>query len=127
MQQLDYAVNAKVGRQFGSGVWIVRHEAELGTLPRRVIEVLDHCKVIVRAGVGFDAVDLAAAGEKGGGHGRRNTQEDRHSCLSRDDVFADRQECLSSAAGRRIGIPACPGTTFSPTDKNVWPPQRVGG
>ena len=37
LQQLDYGVNAKVGRQFGSGVWIVRHEAELGTLPRRVI------------------------------------------------------------------------------------------
>jgi hypothetical protein len=26
----------------------------------------------------------------------RNTQEDRHSCLSRDDVYSDRQECLSS-------------------------------
>ena len=37
LQQLGYVVNAKVGRQFGSGVWIVRHKAELGTLPRRVI------------------------------------------------------------------------------------------
>ena len=37
LQRLDYAVNAKVGRQFGPGVWIVRHEAALGTLPRRVI------------------------------------------------------------------------------------------
>ena len=27
----------QLGRQFGPGVWIVRHEAELGTLPRRVI------------------------------------------------------------------------------------------
>ena len=36
-QRLDYGVNAKVGRQFGSGVWIFRRQAELGTLPRRVI------------------------------------------------------------------------------------------
>jgi hypothetical protein len=34
---LGYDVNAKVGRQFGPGVWIVRHEAQQGTLARRVI------------------------------------------------------------------------------------------
>lgn len=37
LRALGYGVNAKVGRQFVSGVWIVRHEAEDGTLPRRVI------------------------------------------------------------------------------------------
>lgn len=37
LRSLGYEVNAKVGRRFGSGVWIVRHEADDGTLPRRVI------------------------------------------------------------------------------------------
>ena len=37
LRPLGYGVNAKVGRQFGSGVWIVRHKAEDGSLPRRVI------------------------------------------------------------------------------------------
>jgi hypothetical protein len=37
LRPLGYGVNAEVGRQFGSGVWIVRRKAEDGTLPRRVI------------------------------------------------------------------------------------------
>lgn len=37
LRPLGYGVNASVGRQFGAGVWIVRHKAEDGTLPKRVI------------------------------------------------------------------------------------------
>ena len=37
LRPLGYGVNASVGRQFGAGVWIVRHKAEHGTLPKRVI------------------------------------------------------------------------------------------
>ena len=37
LRPLGYGVNAKVGRQFGPGVWIVRHKAEDGTLPKRVV------------------------------------------------------------------------------------------
>lgn len=41
---------------------IVFHEVGV---PRSVIDVLKRCRVIVRCGVGFDSVDLAAAGAKG--------------------------------------------------------------
>jgi hypothetical protein len=37
LRPLGFGVNASVGRQFGAGVWIVRHKAEDGTLPKRVI------------------------------------------------------------------------------------------
>jgi lysophospholipase L1-like esterase len=37
LRPLGYGVNASVGRQFGAGVWIVRHKAEDGTLPKHVI------------------------------------------------------------------------------------------
>jgi hypothetical protein len=37
LRERGFVVNAKVGRQFGAGVWIVRHKAEDGTLPKRVI------------------------------------------------------------------------------------------
>lgn len=51
-----------VGRIDDSDAVIIYHQT---SLPRRVIEALDHCRVIVRAGVGFDAVEIEAAGEKG--------------------------------------------------------------
>jgi C-terminal binding protein len=35
------------------------------TLPRKIIERLNHCRVIVRCGTGYDQVDLAVAGERG--------------------------------------------------------------
>lgn len=41
---------------------IVFHEV---SVPREVIDTLDRCRVIVRCGVGFDSVDLSAAGERG--------------------------------------------------------------
>lgn len=41
---------------------IVFHEV---SIDRAVIDVLDKCKVLVRCGVGFDSVDLAAAGKRG--------------------------------------------------------------
>jgi D-3-phosphoglycerate dehydrogenase/C-terminal binding protein len=41
---------------------IVFHET---AIPKRVIETLKHCKVLVRCGVGFDNVDLSAAGAHG--------------------------------------------------------------
>jgi hypothetical protein len=37
LHELGFVVNAKVGRQFGAGAWIVRHMAADGTLPKRVI------------------------------------------------------------------------------------------
>ena len=37
LRELGFVVNAKVGRQFGAGVWIVRHKAGDGTLARRVV------------------------------------------------------------------------------------------
>ena len=51
-----------VGRINDSDGVILYHQT---SIPRRVIDVLDRCKVIVRGGVGFDAVDLEAAGKKG--------------------------------------------------------------
>ena len=56
LRSLGFGVNAKVGRQFGSGVWIVRHMADDGTLPKRVIVHLgtngtvdpDDCDRLVR-------------------------------------------------------------------------------
>jgi C-terminal binding protein len=51
-----------IGRIDDSDAVITYHQT---SMPRRVIEALDHCKVIVRGGVGYDAVDLKAAGEKG--------------------------------------------------------------
>lgn len=41
---------------------IVFHET---SMPKRVIDTLERCKVLVRCGVGFDNVDLAAAGAHG--------------------------------------------------------------
>ncbi|HIG28880.1 MAG TPA: C-terminal binding protein [Verrucomicrobiales bacterium] len=41
---------------------IVCHEVSIG---RQVIESLEHCEAIVRCGVGFDQIDLQAAGECG--------------------------------------------------------------
>jgi C-terminal binding protein len=41
---------------------IVFHEV---TIPSQVIDVLERCRVVVRGGVGFDGVDLAAAGRRG--------------------------------------------------------------
>jgi len=37
LRDMGFVVNAKVGRQFGAGVWIVRHKAEDGTLAKRVV------------------------------------------------------------------------------------------
>lgn len=37
LRPLGYGVNASVGRQFGAGVWVVRHKAQDGSLPKRVI------------------------------------------------------------------------------------------
>jgi hypothetical protein len=37
LRPLGYGVNASVGRQFGAGVWVVRHKAQDGSLPTRVI------------------------------------------------------------------------------------------
>ncbi|CAN5689317.1 hypothetical protein BH18ACT17_BH18ACT17_04420 [soil metagenome] len=37
LRAFGFGVNAVVGRQFGSGVWIVRHKAADGTLTKRVI------------------------------------------------------------------------------------------
>lgn len=37
LRGFGFGVNAKVGRQFGSGVWVVRHKADDGTLPKRVV------------------------------------------------------------------------------------------
>jgi hypothetical protein len=37
LREHGFVVNAVVGRQFGAGVWIVRHKARDGTLPRRVV------------------------------------------------------------------------------------------
>jgi hypothetical protein len=37
LRGFGFGVNAKVGRQFGSGVWVVRHKAADGTLPKRVV------------------------------------------------------------------------------------------
>lgn len=51
-----------IGRINDSDGVILYHQT---SIPRRVIDVLDRCKVIVRGGVGFDAVDLEAAGKKG--------------------------------------------------------------
>jgi C-terminal binding protein len=51
-----------IGRVDDSDGVITYHQT---SMPRRVVEALDHCKVIVRGGVGFDSVDLQAAGEKG--------------------------------------------------------------
>jgi len=51
-----------VGRINDSDGVILYHQT---SIPRRVIDVLDRCQVIVRGGVGFDAVDLEAAGKKG--------------------------------------------------------------
>jgi hypothetical protein len=50
-------VNAKVGRQFGAGLWIVRHRAGDGTLPKRVVVHLgtngtidpDDCAALIEA------------------------------------------------------------------------------
>lgn len=50
-------VNAKVGRQFGAGLWIVRHRAADGTLPKRVVVHLgtngtidiDDCRALIEA------------------------------------------------------------------------------
>src|SRR5687768_1776825 len=41
---------------------IVFHET---SMPKHVLDTLKHCKVLVRCGVGFDNVDLAAAGARG--------------------------------------------------------------
>lgn len=51
-----------IGRVEDSDGLIVYHQT---SVPHRVIDVLDRCKVIVRGGVGFDSVDLEAAGRKG--------------------------------------------------------------
>ena len=41
---------------------IVYHQV---SIPKAVIDELDHCKVLVRCGVGFDNVDMAEAGRRG--------------------------------------------------------------
>lgn len=51
-----------IGRLDDADGLIVFHEI---SMPREVIETLAKCKVIVRCGVGFDSVDLTAAGERG--------------------------------------------------------------
>lgn len=51
-----------VGRVTDADALIVYHEV---TIPARLIETLERCRVIVRAGVGFDGVDLATAGARG--------------------------------------------------------------
>jgi len=51
-----------IGRVNDAAGLIVFHEV---SIPQRVIDVLDRCRIIVRGGVGFDNVDLAAAGRRG--------------------------------------------------------------
>ena len=38
---------------------------EVGSMTSEVVAQLDQCKAVVRCGVGFDNIDLEAAGEKG--------------------------------------------------------------
>jgi len=51
-----------IGRVERADALIVFHEISISA---RIVERLDRCRVIVRGGVGFDNVDLAAAGAQG--------------------------------------------------------------
>src|SRR5687768_8508340 len=51
-----------IGKVNDANGLIVFHET---AVPKGVIDTLDQCKVLVRCGVGFDNVDLAAAGARG--------------------------------------------------------------
>src|ERR1043165_4846600 len=51
-----------VARGSDADALIVFHEV---SIPAEVIGSLAHCRVIVRAGAGYDNVDLAAAGARG--------------------------------------------------------------
>ena len=56
------SVDELIGKVNDAAGLIVFHQV---SIPRRVIDVLDRCRVIVRCGVGFDNVDLPAAGQRG--------------------------------------------------------------
>ncbi len=57
-----HSADELVGKLEDADALIIFHEV---TLPRKVIERLRRCRVVVRCGTGYDQIDLAAAAEHG--------------------------------------------------------------